>query len=447
MKRPRLRLIAAPLTAMALVAAAGAAGSPRGAPLSTLIYASYQDGVSAIFAMNPDGSGRQELTTAQPSFQGQPAYSPDGSRIAYVCGNFELCVMNSDGSGQGRLTTSQWPDKWAYVDHPTWSPDGSQIAFASNADGKFHVYVINADGSGLHRLPGTSWNDDDPAWSPDGTTIAFDRYRSWSGGRSAIYLMNADGTQPRRFTSPVFYITNPSWSPDGRKIASFGNSRAFYDYDYYRVFRTSVSTRRTRQLTDDACEEAHPAYAPDDSTLVLERSCGARSGIALRRAAGQMDQITAPGHGFDGNPAWRPAAASGPSATPIGPVSSATGDALVVSSYWYWETQNYINYLPVGYVIQTAPRRFSRIRAYDLRAVAGLREASPETAKGRRFQLTATAAFRLDAGANEQYVLAHRAWSRNHVRAGDRHERAGDRLLTLADRKFTAADNLTTLPY
>ncbi|TML35796.1 MAG: hypothetical protein E6G24_00575 [Actinobacteria bacterium] len=447
MTSPRLTLVGALLTAMALVAAAGAAGSRHGAPFSTLVFASYQDGLSAIFAMNADGSGRQQLTTAQPSLQGQPAYSPDGSRIAYVCGNFELCVMNSDGSGQGRLTTSQWPGKWAYVDHPTWSPDGSQIAFASNADGKFHVYVINADGSGLHRLPGTSWNDDDPAWSPNGTTIAFDRYRSWSGGRSAIYLMNADGTQPRRFTSPVFYVTDPAWSPDGRKIASFGNSRTFYDHDYYRVFRTTVSTRRTRQLTDDACEEAHPAYAPDGSTLVLERSCGVRSGIALRRPLGRMVQITAPGHGFDANPSWRPAAANGPSATSIGPVSSATGDALLVDSYWYWETQNYINYLPVGYVIQTAPRRFTRIRAYDLRAVARLREAGPQTARGSLLQRTATAAFRLDAAANEQYVLAHRAWGHHDDGAGNRHQQAGDRLLTLADRKFTAADNLTTLPY
>lgn len=436
----RVTLAVALLTAVALASTTGAAGSPHAAALPTIVYAGFHDGSSAIYAMNADGRGTQALTTTQPSFQGQPAYSPDGSRIAYVCGNFELCVMNSDGSGQGRLTTSQWPEQWTYVDRPSWSPDGREIAFASNLDGKFHVYVINADGSGLHRLPGTSWNDDDPAWSPDGTTIAFDRYRSWSAGNSALYLMNADGTEPRQLTAFAADLQYPSWSPDGRKIAAFDTS----SYDYDHVYVKYVRTGRRRQLTYE-CEETDPAFAPDGATLALERGCGPRSGIALLRANGGITQLTAPGHGFDSYPAWRPSVTGGPAATPTGPPSTATGDALLVSSYFYWGTQTYLDYLPIGYVIETDPRRFRRLRAYDLQAVAALRRASPETAKGRLLQRTATAAFRLDAAGANQYVLAHRAW-REH-RDGDRYERLGDRLVARADRKFSAADDLATLPY
>lgn len=407
----------------------------------TLVYASYRRGLSAISTMNADGSGKQQLTTAQSAFQGQPAYSPDGSRIAYVCGNFELCVMNADGSGQGRLTTSRWPQTWEYVDHPTWSPNGGEIAFASNADGKFHVYVINADGTGLHRLPGTSWNDDDPAWSPDGTTIAFDRYRSWSGGGSDIYLMNADGTQPHRLASGLGYF--PSWSPDGSSIVSHG-----YADDDAHLFLTNVRGGQ-RQLTDGSCDETDPAFSPDGSTLAFARNCRGRLGIAVAKVGRRIYRISAPQHGFDSYPSWRPTASGGPSSTPIAPPSEATGDVLLASSYLQWEVQvAWIDYLPASLVfIPAGPRVWRRILADDLSAIAALRAARPETAKGRLLQRTATAAFRLDAAAARQYLLYNRAAARGKPSLMDRYEQAGDRLTALAERKFRAADNIGTLPY
>ncbi len=282
MKRLRTSLDAALVAVVVLVVAAAGASSgasragvatfaawtgshsPRALSPFTLAYTSYRGGLSAIYTMKADGTGKQQLTTAQPAFQGQPAYSPDGGRIAYVCGNFELCVMNADGSGQGRLTTGRWPETWEYVDHPTWSPDGREIAFASNAEGKFHVYVINADGTGLHRLPGTSRNDDDPAWSPDGTTIAFDRYRSWSGGSSAIYLMNPDGTQPRRLPpnqrSTAWIRLPPGMATDSDRRPRNDAYRAAFNADRRRAPREQLfpvgSSGVHRHLS---CARPHPS--------------------------------------------------------------------------------------------------------------------------------------------------------------------------------------------
>src|ERR687888_349903 len=104
-----------------LSSSANAAPHAQGATSGVLVFAGYRDGLSAIDTINANGSGRRQLTALQRSFAGEPAYSPDGSKIAYVCGNFELCVMNADGTAQGRLTTSPWPQKRDYVDHPTWS--------------------------------------------------------------------------------------------------------------------------------------------------------------------------------------------------------------------------------------------------------------------------------------------------------------------------------------
>jgi Tol biopolymer transport system component len=408
------------------------------APTSGLVFATYRNALSTINAINANGSGKRQLTTPQRSFQGQPAYSPDGSKLAYICGNFELCVMNADGSGQGRLTTSQWPRKWAYVDHPTWSADGTKIAFASNADGTFHVYVINADGTGLHKLPGTTWNDDDPSWSPDGTKIAFDRYRSWSSGSSAIYVMNADGTQPRRLSPKGVDGWGPSWAPDGTQVTFSG-----YEGDYAHLFIVNSDGSDSHQLTRGVCEETNPAWTPDETALAFERNCGDRLGIAYGQFGGQIIRITAPKHGFDLYPEWQPKPTSSGVATSIGPPSTPTRDARLVSTYFYWGTQvGVVDFLPAASV-----RLERRTIADDRAAVAALNSAHPDTRRGKQLRANAIAAFRLDAAASREYLLSIRADAQGKSRAAARHERIGEKLARRSGRRFDAADNLANLPY
>src|SRR5262249_46076282 len=54
---------------------------------------------------------------------------------------------------------------------PAWSPDGSRIAFWSNRDGKNEIYVMDADGTNVKRLTNNLADDDGPRWSPDGRKI------------------------------------------------------------------------------------------------------------------------------------------------------------------------------------------------------------------------------------------------------------------------------------
>jgi Tol biopolymer transport system component len=407
---------------------------------SVIAFASFRNGRSSIATATSDGRVRSQLTRSQPSFVGQPAYSPDGSKIAYVCGNFELCVMNADGNSQGRLITSRWPQRWEYIDDPTWSPDGSKIAFASNADGKFHVYVINADGSGLHKLVGTSWNDDDPAWSPDGTKIAFDRYRSWSVSKSAVYVMNADGTQPHQLAKPD--VWDPAWSPDGTALAASGlvNDQG---NEYTHLFLIDASAGGKRQLTEGFCEESNPAWSPDGSTLAFERSCRGRLGLAVGKFGGQIWRITAPRRGFDINAAWRPNPSVATAPMPIGPPSAATGDARLVTMYFFWSVQVWeIDFLPFDslHVEQ-------RARTDDLAAVAALRAAHPSTRRGGLLRRTAVAAFRLGAAASREFVLGYQASAEGKRRLTAKHNRLGNTLEHRAEQKFEAADNIAHLPY
>ena len=109
-----------------------------------------------ILVMNADGSELTQLTFNAEEERG-PAWSPDGSRIAYACRKggpgptgvptFEICIMEADGGGQVQLTFDNVPDFT-----PSWSPDGTQLVFHREVSGLEQLFRINADGTGMTQL-------------------------------------------------------------------------------------------------------------------------------------------------------------------------------------------------------------------------------------------------------------------------------------------------------
>ncbi len=129
-----------------------------------------------------------------PAGDGAPAWSPDGTKIAFT-NSSQIYVMNADGSAVVRLTNTPAGDG-----APAWSPDGTKIAFHSNRDGSPQIYVMNADGSGVTRLTNNYDTDLQPAWSSDGSRIAFTKivescdYYYGCDVISSVWVMNADGS-------------------------------------------------------------------------------------------------------------------------------------------------------------------------------------------------------------------------------------------------------------
>jgi dipeptidyl aminopeptidase/acylaminoacyl peptidase len=119
-----------------------------------------------------------------------------------------LFVVGLDGAGFHRITER------VGIGQPTWSPDGSRIAFVGGPRrGGGDVFVVDADGSNVLRLTETMQEEGSPAWSPDGKRIVFVR-------DADVWVMNADGTDPIRLVeSGEGYARWPAWSPDGRQIA------------------------------------------------------------------------------------------------------------------------------------------------------------------------------------------------------------------------------------
>ena len=195
----------------------------------------------SIWSMNPDGSSPTRLTddksrteklpSFSPVYDGNPVWSPDGTKIAFVSNRdylFSLYVMNADGSNSQLVT-----DKVLDLGEPSWSPDGRKIAFSAGVRGtigmskpSIDIYVLNVDGSGLAKLTQDSGANGSPTWSPDGKQIAFVSDRD--DGKSKIWIMNADGSNQRilpngqNTTSDGFLGGQPAWSPDGTKILFTG---------------------------------------------------------------------------------------------------------------------------------------------------------------------------------------------------------------------------------
>lgn len=287
------RLIrAATLSAIALgiAAAPGEAAFPGGN--GRIAFQTFRDGNYEIYAMNADGSAPARLTNELP-FDGDPAWSADGTRIAFSS-VFGIQVMNADGSGRFSVTTSPFDSE------PAWSPDGTKLAFTSDDPESAEIHVVNVDGSGEVDVTNDPADDYGAAWSPDGTKIAFTRL-SVSGPqvRYDIYAMNPDGSGQTNLSPGSGYEQQPDWSPDGSRIA-FSSFRSIGVMNADGSALTSLQT--------GPAPSTSPAWSPDGYEIAFTRPEGlvyveevsaiTADGLELRRLT------TSPG--FDGDPTWQP---------------------------------------------------------------------------------------------------------------------------------------------
>lgn len=195
------------------------AWSPDGQRIAFVRYV-VDEARDDIFLMDADGSNIVRRTfsggggTNRPGFH-SPTWSPDGTRLAVATGGtYEGSIYVLEAADDGG-------DPVALADMaaaPAWSPDGSEIAFVSLSgdDGYNALHATNADGSGAREVtPRDGGGIDRPTWSPGGETIAFSKCIH---GSCDLYSVGADGSDLLQITHGLIAL-GPAWSPDGSWIA------------------------------------------------------------------------------------------------------------------------------------------------------------------------------------------------------------------------------------
>jgi Tol biopolymer transport system component len=315
---PRLALLL--LVAACSLIFPAAAGSAFPGANGRIVFVSDRDapGLNGreIYTSNADGSDPRRLTTNIVA-DTEPAYSPDGTRIAFTRSN-DIFVMNADGSGPVPITGTEGPDS-----QPAWSPDGSQIVYVSNHNVTGggttgpELFVTPAAGGTQRQLTDTPSNAASvaPAWSPAGDQIA---YQSNADGNFEIYTIDANATASfgvRRSANEVGQgYQNPSWSPDASRIAFERGVGTAPSDTTKEIWTMRADGSDPVPLTSNSFNDVQPAYSPDCTRIAYETNEDGDREIFTRpaTAGGTPTNVTNTAAGVtDEQPDW---GSGGPSA-------------------------------------------------------------------------------------------------------------------------------------
>jgi len=261
-----------------------------------------------IAVMGSDGASPTMLTTYLPGTNtSAPAWSPDGSKIAFAhfdsaVGRDQIYTMPANGTGVTRVSNGAADDS-----DPTWSPDGTKIAFQryDSALGHWQIWVMSASGANLHIVSDGTTQDLAPSWSPDGSKIAFQRYdivaRRWQ-----LYTMVAAGGSVKNVTPNLtgYDLYSPAWSPDGSKIA-FNSTLGT---TYAHIAAVTSDGLSWGQLTSGTTDDSSPTWSADGTRIAFQRLDTAvnRYQIYVMATDGTGTHRISDGTSNDQMPAWSP---------------------------------------------------------------------------------------------------------------------------------------------
>lgn len=256
------------------VAPAAAAGIPKASLVGTIAYPVFNGTDFDIYFGQVDGSGSRLYRKSA----SQPAFSPDGSRIAFHSWRLDswgLSTMNVSGSNQVIIAN--------FVEDqlPTWSPDGNDIILLSRRAGDRKSRLIRV-GSLQDRTEGIVIGEGEyPTIGFDGRLV----FRGWGSTAPGLRSATTALSDIKVLTSSD-RDTAPAPSPDGQKIAFMSQQEGNWD-----IYIVNANGSNLQRLTDDPAEDGLPTWSPDGKVLAFVSQRGGSWGIWAMTAGGSDQRL------------------------------------------------------------------------------------------------------------------------------------------------------------
>lgn len=254
--------------------AAPAQNVPASSLVGTIAYPVFNGTDFDLYFGQADGSG----TRLYRKGASQPAFSPDGTRIAFHSWRLDSWGLSTmDISGANQIIIANFVEDQL----PTWSADGSEIVLLSRREGDRKSRLIRV-GSTQDRTEGVVISEGEyPTIGLNGRLV----FRGW--GSTAPGLRSATTTMADlQVLTTSERDTAPAPSPDGQKIAFMSQQEGNWD-----IYVVSANGSDLQRLTTDPAEDGLPAWSPDGKAIAFASQRGGKWGIWVMSPTGGDQQL------------------------------------------------------------------------------------------------------------------------------------------------------------